>query len=143
MTGKRYYLATLGAWKRRAVHFANSHFILLSPSPLIPASQHPGGAPTTVPQELLATAGEGNWPPQPSPDDMAQILVLVEADEGTHLALEDEAAFKPLPHPLAQKPISDETQAALAVHGVTPGATTFEAAEAVGHVHPLLRHRVF
>jgi hypothetical protein len=75
--------------------------------------------------------------------DNAPILVLVEADEGAHLALEDDAAFEPLPHPLAQKPISAATQAALALHGVAPGATTFEAAEIIARVHPLLRHRVF
>ena len=73
----------------------------------------------------------------------AKILVLVEADEGVHLALEGEPAFEALPHPLAQKPISDAAQSALAPHGVAPGGTTFDAAEAVARVHPLLRHRVF
>ena len=72
-----------------------------------------------------------------------RILVLIEADEGVHLSLEDEPAFEPLPHPLAQKPISDAAQAALAPHGVAPGATTFDAAEALARVHPLLKHRVF
>jgi hypothetical protein len=73
----------------------------------------------------------------------AKILVLIEADEGVHLSLEDDPAFEALPHPLAQKPISDAVQSALAPHGVAPGATTFDAAEAVARVHPLLRHRVF
>ncbi len=73
----------------------------------------------------------------------AAILVLVEADEGAHLALEDDAAFEGLPHPLAQKPISEAAQTALVAHGVGVGATTFEAAEAMARVHPLLRHRVF
>ena len=76
-------------------------------------------------------------------DDTATIIVLVEADEGVHLALEDESAFEALPHPLAQKPIPDAAHAALAPHGVAPGATTFDAAEALARVHPLLRHRVF
>ena len=76
-------------------------------------------------------------------DADCRILVLIEADEGVHLSLEDEPAFQPLPHPLAQKPISDAAQAALAPHGVAPGATTFDAAEALARVHPLLRHRVF
>jgi hypothetical protein len=71
------------------------------------------------------------------------ILVLVEADEGAHLALEDDAAFEALPHPLAQKPISEAAQAALARHGVPEGATTFDAVEAMATIHPLLRHRVF
>jgi len=75
--------------------------------------------------------------------DNRKILVLIEADEGVHLSLEDDAAFEPLPHPLAQKPISDAAQSALAPHGVAPGATTFDAAEALARVHPLLKHRVF
>jgi hypothetical protein len=71
------------------------------------------------------------------------IVLLVDADEGAHLALEDDAAFEALPHPLAQKVISERAQAALAESGVEPGATTFDAAEVLARVHPLLRHRVF
>jgi hypothetical protein len=71
------------------------------------------------------------------------ILVLVEADEGAHLALEDDAEFEALPHPLAQQPVPEATQKALAWHGVGAGATTFDAAEVLAKVHPLLRHRVF
>jgi hypothetical protein len=71
------------------------------------------------------------------------ILLLVDADEGAHLALEDDAAFEALPHPLAQKAISDSAQAALASHGVSAGATTFDVAESASRLHPLLRHRVF
>jgi hypothetical protein len=111
MTGKVYYMTTLGDWQRHAPRFANSHWLALDDS-----SQ---------------------------PNDTTRVLVLVEADEGAHLALEDDAAFEALPHPLAQKPISASAQTALAAHGVAPGATTFDAAEAVGRVHPLLRHRVF
>lgn len=113
MTGKCYYLTTLGAWQRHAARFANSHWLALEPA-----------------------AGE-------AAGDATRILALVEADEGAHLALEDDAAFEPLPHPFAQKPISDAAQAALAAHGVAPGATTFDAAEAAARVHPLLRPRVF
>ena len=76
-------------------------------------------------------------------DDTARILVLIEADEGIHLSLEDEPAFEPLPHPLAQKSISESAQSTLAPHGVSPGATTFDAAETLARIHPLLRHRVF
>ncbi|MGB0036012.1 MAG: hypothetical protein WBP79_11115 [Candidatus Acidiferrales bacterium] len=111
MTGKCYYITTLGPWHRHAARFANSHWLALDDA-----------AP---------------------PGDATPILVLVEADEGAHLALDDDAAFEALPHPLAQKPISDSAQAALAAHGVPPGATTFDAAEALARVHPLLRHRVF
>lgn len=117
MTGKRYYLTTLGAWQRHAHRFANSHWSALGEVPA-PASRH----------EL---------------DDATPIAVLVEADEGAHLALEDDAAFEALPHPLAQQPISAAAQVALAPHGVAPGATTFDAAEALARLHPLLKHRVF
>jgi hypothetical protein len=116
MTGKAYYLTTLADWQRHASRFAHSHWIVLD----APAS---GGSATSC-------AG-------------TKILVLVEADEGVHLALEDDPAFEPLPHPLAQKPISPAAQSALAPHGVPPGATTFDAAEALARLHPLLKHRVF
>jgi|ERR1700726_407057 hypothetical protein len=124
MTGKRYYITTLGDWQRHAARFANSHWLAL-------------GA------DAAGTAIDGTTPADVSPNAATPIVVLVEADEGAHLALEDDAAFEALPHPLAQKPISDAAQSALAAHGVAPGATTFDAAEAVARAHPLLRHRVF
>ncbi|MGA9883585.1 MAG: hypothetical protein WBQ34_07695 [Candidatus Acidiferrales bacterium] len=114
MSAKAYYLTTLGDWQRYASRFANSHWLALD--------HCSGGA---------------------RPDDATRILVLVEADEGAHLALEDDAAFEALPHPLAQQPISAAAQAALARLGVAPGSSTFDAAEAAARVHPLLRHRVF
>ena len=116
MTGRRYYIATLADWHRHAHLFANSHWLALDDQSS---------------RELGADSHR------------ARILVLVDADEGVHLALEDDAAFEPLPHPLAPRAISDAAQAALAPHGVTPGATAFDAAEAVARAHPLLRHRVF
>jgi hypothetical protein len=109
MTGRCYYLTTLGNWQRHAARFANSHWLALTESP----------------------------------NESSPILALIEADEGTHLALEDDAAFEALPHPLGQKPISAAVQAALASHGIAPGATTFDVADAVARAHPLLRHRVF
>lgn len=76
-------------------------------------------------------------------NDTTPIIVLVEADEGAHLALEDDSAFEGLPQPLAQKPISQSAHVALASHDVPYRATTFDVAEAVGRAHPLLRYRVF
>jgi hypothetical protein len=76
-------------------------------------------------------------------DDAAQILVLIDADEGTHNLLEQDAAWEPLPHPLSLKPVSDYLQRALKGQGIAPGATTFDVAELLARVHPLLRHRVF
>ena len=124
MTGKRYYITTLGDWQRHAARFTTSHFIVLD----APAS---------------ANDSQPASDDMPLPDGNARILALIEADEGAHLALDDDAAFEALPHPLAQKPISHAAQSALAAHGVAPGATTFDAAEALARVHPLLRHRVF
>ncbi len=119
MTGKRYYITTLGAWQRRASRFANSHWLALNKT-----------TPENVSDAFVAS-------------DATPIIVLVEADEGAHLSLEDDAAFEALPHPLAQKPISQTARDALASHDVPYGATTFDVAEAVGRAHPLLRHRVF
>jgi len=127
MTGRSYYLTTLGDWQRHAARFANSHFIVLSPDH--DSVSAAGNAPTM--------AGSA------APNSDAKILALIEADEGVHLSLEDDPAFEPLPHPLTQKPIRPTAQAALAPHGVAPGATTFETTEAVARVHPLLRYRVF
>lgn len=79
----------------------------------------------------------------PEGKDSTRILVLVEADEGVHLGLEDDPAFEALPHPLAQKSISEAAQSALASQGVQHGSTTFAAAEAAARIHPLLKHRVF
>jgi hypothetical protein len=76
-------------------------------------------------------------------EETASILVLIEADEGTHGVLEDDPSFEPLPHPLSQKAISETAQAALSSHGVVRGASTFDATEIIARVHPLLRHRVF
>jgi hypothetical protein len=120
MTGKRYYLTTLGAWHRHAARFVNSHWLALGQA----------AATVVAADDVVA-------------DDPTPILVLIEADEGAHLALEDDVAFEALPHPLTQKPISEAAQTALAAYGVSPGATTFDAAEAVATAHPLLRHRVF
>lgn len=114
MTAKAYYLTTLRDWQRHASLLANSHWLALD-------------------ENANAEPPHGSTP----------ILVLVEADEGAHLALEDDPAFEPLPHPLAQRPISPAAQTALAQLGVASGATTFEAAEAAARIHPLLRHRVF
>ena len=138
MTGKRYYLATLNAWRRHAPRFANSHFVVLD------ASADIASTPVALIDDQIEA---GNCAPSdalnPGASEATRILVLVEADEGAHLALEDDPLFEPLPHPLANKPISGAAQSALASHGVAPGANTFDAAEALARVHPLLRHRVF
>jgi len=135
MTGKSYYITTLADWQRYAARFAHSHYIVLGPPGVSPV-----GAQHAVPGDDAWR--DANHQPPP-PDAGSRILVLIEADEGVHLSLEDDSAFEALPHPLAQKPISDAAQSALAPHGVAPGATTFDAAEALARIHPLLKHRVF
>jgi hypothetical protein len=125
MTGKAYYLTTLGALQRHSARLNTSHWLALVPQDEpIPAIGEPDASAMAL-------------------SETAQILVLIEADEGAHLALEDDAEFQELPHPLAQRPIPLAAQEALAAYGVALGATTFDAAEAVARFHPLLRHRVF
>lgn len=121
MTGKRYYVTTREAWQRHAARFVNSHWIEL-------------GSP--------CSGGDAGASDSAGTEAPTRILVLVEGDEGAHLALEDDAAFEALPHPLAVKGISDVSYAALAALGVKPKATTFDVAEIASQVHPLLRHRV-
>lgn len=134
MTGKAYYLTTLGDWQRHAARFANSHWIALDAGPDCGRASSSGSS----------TQAQGAVPIQPrSIGDATRILVLIEADEGAHLALEDDPAFETLPHPLAQQAVSVPVQGALAPLGVASGATTFEVAEAAARIHPLLRHRVF
>jgi hypothetical protein len=123
MTGKRYYITTRDAWQQHAGRFANSHWVELR-------------------SEFGLQVVAGALAPA-EPEVHAPILVLVEGDEGAHLALEDDPAFEALPHPLGQKAISGSSQAALAALGVALGATTFDVAEAVARIHPLLHHRVF
>lgn len=130
MTAKAYYLTTLGDWQRYAARFANSHWLPLAEAAAV---SRPAPNPADSSPQVTATRLHS----------ASSILVLVEADEGVHLALEDDPSFEALPHPLAQQPLSEAAQAALAALGVTPGATTFDAAEAAARVHPLLRHRVF
>jgi hypothetical protein len=143
MTGKLYYITTLGDWQRHAARFANSHWLALGDQRS--ASVGDDAALASVAADLPAgrQAAAGTVTSNCELSAATPILVLVEADEGAHLALEDDAAFEALPHPLGQKPISDAAQSALAAHGVAPSATTFDAAEAVARAHPLLRHRVF
>ena len=156
MTGKRYYMTTLAAWQQHAARFANSHFIVLdAPDDSVGARHAVPAADGSAGSDAAAEQGAASSAPTSgsaglkaaattsAEEDQRQILVLLEADEGVHLALEDDSAFEALPHPLAQKPISDAALAALSPHGVAPGATTFDAAEALARVHPLLRHRIF
>jgi hypothetical protein len=132
MTGRCYYVTTIGNWKRHAGSFANSHWLLLAPD-------------SENDQELRDTpSAKGKVPPSiERVSDTARIIVLVEADEGTHGLLEDDPSFTALPHPLSSKPIPSVLRSALAKDGVSPGASTFEIAETMSRSHPLLRHRVF
>jgi hypothetical protein len=138
MTGKSYYITTLADWQRCSQRFAQSHWIILNVRIQESAAAGVVGAGFEP-----APTGETAAPPVAPIDGAAKILALIEADEGVHLALEDDPTFEALPHPLAQKPISAGAQSALAPHGVLPGATTFDATEALARLHPLLKHRVF
>lgn len=143
MTAKSYYITTVADWQRHLDRFAQSHWVALDE----PISSTVG-APHAVPGEDAAGTSHAQESSVSTDAPAAaeapmKILVLVEADEGAHLALEDDPAFESLPHPLAQRPISAAAQSALAPHGVAAGATTFDAAEVLVRIHPLLKHRVF
>jgi hypothetical protein len=73
----------------------------------------------------------------------SRVLVMVEADEGTHNALSQSPFWQELPHPLSSKLIPETVAQALSTHGVTPFNSTFEATETVANNHPILRYRVF
>jgi hypothetical protein len=147
MTGRAYYLTTLGAWRRHAGRLANSHWVALESR----AGSKPGAQSSGADESSVNKAGvrEGTKSTDPTDASAAAIvettviLGLVEADEGAHLALQDDPDFEMLPHPFAPQSISAAVQNLLSAYGVAPGATTFDAAEALARVHPLLRHRVF
>ena len=141
MTGRRYYITTLADWHRHAHRFANSHWLALSDDDSAIASRELAEATRPVPDAVANTSARDTQPPGVSA--ATRIVVLVDADEGVHLALEDDVAFEALPHPFAPKAISHAAHEALAAHGVAPGSTTFDAAEAIARAHPLLRPRVF
>jgi len=151
MTGRRYYITTLADWHRHAHRFANSHWLALGDDDSAIASRELLDA-TRAGPDVPANMNTGARDTQPlgisaphhaQPTDATRIIVLVDADEGVHLALDDDVAFEALPHPFAPKAISHAAHEALASHGVTPGSTTFDAAEAIARAHPLLRSRVF
>jgi hypothetical protein len=139
MTGKAYYLTTLGAWRRHAGRLANSHWLALNSDAVEVSKEDTGAATVAAGTAVRAPAEDASF----EPDETTPILALIEADEGAHLALQDDCDFEQLPHPLSQKPVSEVAVTALAAHGVASGADMFDAAEAVARVHPLLRHRVF
>ena len=127
MTGKRYYVTTLGTWRRHASRCVETHFVFLE------EPQQQGIAP-------FADATEG---PLAARNEAAPVLVLVSADEVAHIAWENDSEVEALPHPLARTLISAHAAAALAHFGVTAGDDTFTVAEKLARVNPLLRHRVF
>jgi len=137
MTGRRYYITTLADWHRHAHRFANSHWLALGNDDSAASRE------LTDATRIVSDAGAHISAHDAQPSDATRIIVLVDADEGVHLALDDDAAFEALPHPFAPKAISHAAHEALAAHGVAPGSTTFDAAEAIARAHPLLRPRVF
>ncbi|MHB8484236.1 MAG: hypothetical protein ACYDCM_00695 [Candidatus Acidiferrales bacterium] len=161
MTGKRYYFTTIGAWRRHAARCAETHFVALN------GSEDQSGHENIAPQQTEATDDRNGVPVEQTQakacaadgeytqaearlgeqacatDDATPILALIDADEGAHLAMENDAEFEALPHPLARVPVSQPVSAALAPFGVAHGDDTFTVAEKVARVNPLLHHRVF
>src|ERR1700685_1934022 len=96
MTGKAYYLTTLGEWQRQAARFANSHFIVLDPRTPEPGAETAATCDSSPDRDAIVGAG---LKPAPTANDMTahaetKILVLIEADEGVHLSLEDDSPFE-------------------------------------------------
>jgi len=143
MTGKRYYFTTIGAWRRHAERCAETHFVRVEG----PRQRSREGG--TGPQQAEAINDGSGVPAERTQaegcatDGATQILALIDADEGAHLAMENDAEFEALPHPLARVPVSQRVSAALEQFGVAHGDDTFALAEKLSRVSPLLRHRVF
>jgi hypothetical protein len=94
MTGRRYYITTLADWQRHAHRFANSHWLALSNDASAIASRELADASSAMP-DVGADALAHDAPPSAT----TRIVSLIDADEGVHLALDDDAAFEALPHP--------------------------------------------
>jgi hypothetical protein len=149
MTGRRYYFTTIGAWRRHAAHCAETHFVTVNASAGANrngsiASRQAEATDDRAGVSVEQTQAKARLREQAcATDDATQILALIDADEGAHLAIENDSEFETLPHPLARVPVSQRVGAALAQFGVAQGDDTFTVAEKLAHVNPLLRHRVF
>ena len=148
MHGRRYYLTTLGAWRRHAAHCAETHFVVIgasansdAPEAAAIAIAEKSDALATVKTDQAAVSLHASQ--IGATDDATPILALIDADEGAHLAMENDAEFEELPHPLARTPVSKRVNTALAAFGIVRGDDTFTVAEKLARVNPLLRHRVF
>jgi hypothetical protein len=98
LTGRRYYITTLADWHHHAHRFANSHWLALSHDASAIASRELADASSAMP-DVGADALAHNAQPSAT----TRIIVLIDADEGVHLALDDDDAFEALPHPFAPK----------------------------------------
>lgn len=128
MTGRRYYLTTTVAFQRYLHRCAETHYLVLAK----PEAQEGASVDCTAARERIVPGNDADL-----------IVALVIADEAAHIALENDAEFEALPHPLSRTPISDRVAASLAAFGVVCGDDTFTVAEKLAHVNPLLQHRVF
>lgn len=155
MTGRRYYFTTLGAWRRHAARCAETHFVSVNglgaqsgdgcagPQSEEATADGNGVQVEQTQAKACATDGEDTQAEAFATDDGTPIIALIDADEGAHLAMENDAEFETLPHPLARTAVSQRVSAALAQFGVAHGDDTFAVAEKLARVNPLLRHRVF
>ena len=63
MTGKCYYITTLGGWQRHASRFASSHFVVLAAPTTTPATAA-AIAPTTT-MDVKPPSGVGGYRERP------------------------------------------------------------------------------
>ncbi|MHB8754952.1 MAG: hypothetical protein ACYC92_08360 [Candidatus Acidiferrales bacterium] len=148
MHGRRYYLTTLGAWRRHAAHCAETHFVvlaLLSHNGALESAESRSAKTSDSLATRKANQTDSSLAATTTgaTDDATPILALIDADEGAHLAMENDAEFEELPHPLARTPVSKRVSTALAAFDIVRGDDTFTVAEKLARVNPLLRHRVF
>ena len=140
MTGRAYYVTTIAAWSQHATRFPSSHWVQLGTSIQSVPSLSAGlaGNPTKCLTQQSSPVGVTMDEAHATP-----ILAVIEGDEGVHLMLERHPDFCALPHPLSTKPIPAQVSAQMAHCGIPAGATTFEVAERMANLHPLLGYRLF
>ena len=92
MTGRRYYITTLADWHRHAHRFANSHWLAVGVADRAVASREVADASSAMPD-----VGADALAHDAQLSATTRIIVLVDADEGVHLTLDDDGTFEALP----------------------------------------------
>jgi hypothetical protein len=113
MNSRLYYRTTYGEWKAQSANFVASH--------LIPTD------PTSFAQ------GFGKFVKE------TEVVVQVEASEGTHLSLESNPAWHVMSLLVAGTPLCPECVSSLAAYGITAADNMWTCAKKLAAIHPGLR----